>query len=123
MNTKTFNENYTIDRKSRGVKALPKNAYAESVEIITADGAAYDPNTTYYFFDEQSSEVRQSVGLRRDGDYLCTFGLKVAPISGLHANRADALADGQRVFKSQIKQLQTRIENFELEKAVGSVNV
>lgn len=120
MNTKTFNAHYEIDRKSKGVKAMPKYAHAEPVEILTADGTAYDPSQTYYFFDSQSAEVRQSTGLRRAGDtaHLCTFGLKVVAISKLWANRDYALADGQAFFKSEIERLQKRIQDFELEKAI-----
>jgi len=116
MNTKTFNENFTIDRTARGVKAMPKHAHAEAVEIMTADGTAYDSAGTYYFFDSQAQEIRQSLGLRRDGTHLCTFGLKVVAISKLRASRDDALADGQSFFKSEMTRLQKRIADYELEK-------
>ncbi len=120
MNTKTFNENFTIDRKSKGVKAMPKHATAEAVKIMTADGTAYDSTSTYYFFDVQTQEVRQSLGLRRDKDYLCAFGLKVVPIAKLRASRDDAFADGQTFLKSEIERLQKRIAEFELEKTNDS---
>ncbi|MBA4183188.1 MAG: hypothetical protein H0X49_04160 [Acidobacteria bacterium] len=106
MNTKTFNENFKIDRKSKGVKAMPKHATAEAVEIMTADSTAYDSTSTYYFFDAQTGEVRQSLGLRRDKDYLCAFGLKVVLIAELRASRDDSLTDGQTFFKSEIERLQ-----------------
>ncbi len=117
MNTKTFNENYTIDRKSKGVKALPKNAHTEPVEIMTADGTTYDSTQTYYFFDIQTAEVRPSLSLRRDSEHLCAFGLKVVAVSKLRRNRDDALADGQTYFKSEIERLQKRIADYELEKS------
>ncbi len=117
MNTKTFNENFTIDRKSKGVKALPKNAHAEPVEIKTADGTAYDSTQTYFFFEIQTAEVRQSLGLRRDGEHLCVFGLKVIAVAKLRINRDDALADGQEYLKSEIQRLQKRIAGYELEKS------
>ncbi len=119
MNTKTFNENFTIDRKSKGVKAMPKHAPV-AAEIMTADDTVYDPAATYYFFDAQTGEVRQSLGLRRDKDYLCAFGLKVVTIAKLRASRDDALADGQTFLKSEIERLQKRIAEFELEKTNDS---
>jgi hypothetical protein len=119
MNTKTFNENFTIDRKSKGVKAMPKHAPV-AAEIMTADGTAYDPAATYHFFDVQTQEVRQSLGLRRDGEYLCAFGLKVVLIAKLRASRDDALSDGQTFFKSEIERLQERVAEFELEKTNDS---
>ncbi len=117
MNTAEFNRNYEIDRKSKGVKALPKHTTATvAPEVMTADGTAFDSTETYYFFDAQTGEVRQSIGLRRDGEHLCTFGLKVIAISKLRANRDDALADGQSFFKSEMTRLQKRIADYELEK-------
>ncbi len=117
MNTKTFNENYEIDRKSKGVKAMPRNAHVEPVEIMTADGTPYDSNEKYHFFEIQTAEIRQSLGLRRDGEHLCTFGLRVVAIAKLRINRDDALADGQEYLKSEIQRLQKRIKDFELEKS------
>ncbi len=121
MDTKTFNQNYTIDRKSKGVKAIAKHApAAQPPEILTADGTVYDSMAAYYFFDPQGDEVRQSIGLRRDGEYLCTFGLKVVVVAKLRASRDDALADGQSFFASEIARLQKRISDFELEKTSES---
>jgi len=121
MNTKTFNQNFELDRKARGgVRANPKHAHIEQPEILTADGIAYDANETYHFFDSQTQETRQSLGLRRDGDFLCTFGLKVVAVSKLRINRDAALADGQIFFKSQIENLQNRIQSFELEKSADA---
>ncbi len=121
MNTKTFNENYELDRKTRaGIRANPKHAHVEPAEIMTADGTAYDSTSTYYFFDVQTAEVRQSLGLRRDKDYLCAFGLKVVLIAKLRANRDDSLTDGQTFLKSEIERLQERIAEFELEKTNDS---
>ena len=118
MNTKTFNQNYELDRKTRaGIRANPKHAPAEAVEIMTADGTAYDPAIIYHFFDAQAGEVRQSLGLRRSGEYLCTFGLRVVLIAKLRVNRDDALADRQIYFKSEIQRLQKRIAGYELEKS------
>lgn len=116
MNTKTFNQNYELDRKAKGNRAVPKFA-DEPPQIMTADGAAYDPNQTYHFFDTQTAEVRQSPGLRRDGEHLSTFGLKVVEISKLRSSRDDALADGQEFFSSEIERLRKRTQDFELEKS------
>ncbi len=117
MNTKKFNENYEIDRKSKGARAVPKFAHAEVPEILTADGTVYDRNQTYFFFEPQAAEVRQSSGLRRDGgEHLCAFGLKVAAIASLRAKRDDALADGQSFFNAEIEQLRERVRKYEAEK-------
>ena len=117
MKTDEFNRGYEIDRKSRGVKAIPKNAAGESVIFQTADGVNYDAGETYYFFDAQTQEVRQSLGLRRDGEHLCTFGLKVVAVSSLRSTRDDALDDGQSFFQSEMNRLQKRIADYELEKS------
>ncbi len=98
---------------------MPKHAPV-AAEIMTADSKPFDPAATYYFFDAQAAEVRQSLGLRRDKDYLCAFGLKVVLIAKLRANRDDALTDGQTFFKSEIERLQERIAEFELEKTNDS---
>ena len=121
MNTKTFNQNFEIDRKTRAViRANPKHATAEAVEIMTADGKPYDPAATYHFFDAQAGEVRQSLTLRRDGEYISAFGLRVVLIAKLRASRDDALTDGQTFFKSEIERLQERVAEFELEKTNDS---
>ncbi len=116
MKTTEFNKNYELDRKAKGVRANPKHAATEPPEIMTADAAAYDPTETYYFFDVQTAEIRGSLGLRRDGEYLWTFGLKVVAIEKLRLCRDDALAEGQTFFKSEIERLRKRIADFELEK-------
>ncbi len=116
MNTKTFNQNYELDRKAKGIRAVPKYADNEPCQIMTADGAAYDAATTYHFFDTQTAEVRQSLGLRRTDEFLCTFGLKVVAVEKLRLNRDDALNDGQTFFKSEIERLRKRIADYELEK-------
>ncbi len=120
MNTKTFNENFTIDRKAKGVKAMPKNAPASVIELKTADGEIYSADRTYFFFDESIKNVRQSSGLRQIDTHLCAFGLKIVSISKLWINRDAALADGQEFFKSQVEDLNKRIADFELEKSPGA---
>lgn len=117
MNAKTFNENYEIDRKARTPRAVPKHLATEPVEITTADGAPYNTNETYFFFDAQAVEVRTSTGLRCNGEHLCAFGLKVVAIAKLRLNRDDALADGQAFFASEINRLHKLIQKFELEKS------
>lgn len=117
MKTDEFNEHYEIDRKSNGVKAKPKTVERQMpAPIHTADGEIYDPGETYYFFDSSNTQVRQSTGLRRIDEHLCTFGLKVVSVAKLRANRDDALAAGQSFFKLEIARLEKRIENFEAEK-------
>jgi len=118
MKSTEFNKSYEIDRKTRaGIRAVPKQSTAELPQIMTADGVIYDPDQTYFFFDAQTAEVRQSLGLRRDGEHLCTFGLRVVQVSKLRSNRDDALADGQAFFSSEINRLHKQIQNFELEKS------
>lgn len=117
MNAKTFNENYEIDRQSKGVKAKPKHAAPpDARETPTADGTLYDASRTYYFFDEASREVRSSIGFRRIDEHLCAFGLKVVAVARLHASRDDALADGQKFFNAEIENLREKIRNYEAEK-------
>lgn len=118
LNTKTFNENFTIDRAARGVKALPKNTPTVT-HLRTADGEIYDASRTYYFFDRQGREIRQSVGLREKDGFLSTFGLKVVAVSKLRADRNDALTDGQTFFRDRIEDLQASIEKFEIEKTTA----
>jgi hypothetical protein len=117
MDAKTFNQNYELDRKAKGVRANAKGAPPEPLEtILTADGTAYDASKTYYFFDHAAAEVRASAGLRRTGEHLCAIGLKVVAVSLLRSTRDGALADGQKFFKSEIERNQERIKNYELEK-------
>lgn len=116
MNTKTFNENFELDRKAKGVRATAKSAVVVEPDISTADGAIYDAAQTYFFFDESTKQVRPSTGLRRDKNHLSTFGLRVVEIGKLRLKRDDALSDAQTFFKSEIERLQTRIKNYELEK-------
>jgi hypothetical protein len=85
-------------------------------EILTADGERYEPDRTYYFFDAQTTKVRASSGLRRNGENLCAIGLKVVAVSLLRSMRDDALADGQEFFKSEVERNRARIKNYELEK-------
>jgi hypothetical protein len=119
MKTKTFNQNYELDRKARGgIRANAKYAdVQQSPEITTADGTAYDESRTYYFFDAGAGEVRQSTGLRRTGDHLCALGLKIVPLAQLRSKRDDALADGQEFFKSEVERFRERIKSYELEKS------
>jgi hypothetical protein len=116
MNTKSFHENFELDRKAKGVRANPKNMPVVEPDVLTADNSVYDAAQTYFFFDESTKEIRQSTGLRRDKEYLSTFGLRVVEIGKLRSKRDDALTDGQTFFKSEIERLQTRIKEFELEK-------
>lgn len=115
MKMKTFNENFEIDRKSKGLKATAKHAPAIDAPP-TADGTAYDANTAYYFFDEASREVRRSTGFSRNGDHLSAFGLKICEVSKLHKIRDAALTDGQTFFNSEIEALRDRIRKYESEK-------
>ena len=121
MKTDEFNEHYEIDRKSKGVKATAKNGEREMPKPChTADGEVYDPGETYYFFDSATVQIRQSTGLRRIDEHLCTFGLRVVAVAQLRLHRDDALTDGQEFLGSEIKRLHKRIADYELEKSGNS---
>ena len=115
MKTTEFNENFEIDRKSRGVKATAKHAPAPEMPK-TADGTPYDAETLYHFFDESARVVRASNGLRLIGDYLCGFGLKIVAVADLHTSRDAALSAAQAFFNAEIEKLRERIRECETEK-------
>jgi hypothetical protein len=120
MDTETFHENFSVDRKAKDVCANTKNASQPEPDVLTAGGAIYDAAQTYFFFDESTKEVRESTGLRRDKGHLSTFGLRVVEIGRLRVKRNDALSDGQTFFKSEIERLQNRVKEYELEKTPES---
>ena len=113
---KTFKENYSLVSTKSGLKAVPKTV-GGFAETRTADGTTYRPEEKYFFFAKDEGTVRQTVGLRRiSEDSLGSFGLTVCKVSQLRINLTDALSDGQKFFKSEIENLQEKIEVFELEK-------
>ncbi len=121
MKVETLNENYGINRKARGVKATAKLRASQPIAVPSiADGTAYDASRTYHFFDASTQEVRQSTGLRRDGEYLSTFGLRVVAVVKLHTHRNDALTDAQNHFRAEIERLRGRIAGCEAAKIVQS---
>lgn len=116
MNTKDFNENYEIDRKSKGVKAMPK-ASGSYPETFTADGEPFNPENKYHFFDTSTQTVRSTIGLRRVcNDWIGGFGLRIVEIKYLRVNQTDALSDGQECSRKEIQILQEKIFDFEQEK-------
>lgn len=117
MKTSEFNEHYEVNRRARGVKATAKTPAPKPIEIpLTADGTTYDAEQTHHFFDPSTQQVRQSIGRRRDGEYLATFGSRVIPVGRLHLNRDDALAKEQDFFKDEIERLVKRSAECESEK-------
>lgn len=112
MNTKTFDENYEVDRNAKGAHTTPKSAPIMKPEIKTADGDTYDSNQTYYFFDQKTSEIRLSTGLQRVGKNLSTSGLKIVPIARLYIRREDALADGLDFLETKTLWLEATIEDL-----------
>ena len=122
MNTKTFNQNYELDRKAKGIRGIPKTIAAlPKVEVKTADGEVFSPEKVYFFFDESTRQVRQSRGLRQhEVLFLGSFGLRVVEISKLRNNRDDALGDAQTFLKNRISELNKLIAEFELEKTPKS---
>ncbi len=119
MNTKTFNQNYELDQKAKGVRANPKTAAAlPKAEVKTADGENYNPEKQYFFFDEDTRKIRRSNGLRQHETYhLGSFGLRVVEIVKLRNNKDAALSDGQAFFRNRISELNKLISEFELEKS------
>lgn len=117
MKTKIFRENFELVSSKSGLKAVPKSG-GGFPEAITADGAIFNPDKKYYFFDRDSSAVRLTVGLRRiDESWLGSFGLRVVEIGRLRKERNDALGDGQSFFRNQIAELNEKIADFEAEKS------
>lgn len=117
MKTAQFNENYTLDQKAKGIRAMPKNPVGFPARL-TADSEPFNPEEKYFFFDESTRNVRQTIGLRRvDDDWLGSFGLRIAKIEALRANKADALSDGQDFFRKRIENLRESIQDFEIEKS------
>ena len=121
MKTESFNKNFTIDTKTkRGIKALPKHGGGYP-ETLTADGTPFNSENKYFFFDESTQKVRDTISLRRvDAEWLGGFGLRIVKIENLRSNKPDALSDGQGFFKKQIESLNEAIQNFETEKASGA---
>lgn len=119
MDTKTFNQTHELDRQTRrGVRANPKTADALPKDSArTGDGEIFDSSKTYYFFDGETRQIRQSTGLRQiETLYLGSFGLRVVEISKLRTNRNDAIGDDQQFLRNRIAEHETRIAEFESEK-------
>lgn len=119
MKTAEFNKSFEIDRKAKGIKALPKGAAPGFPEAMTADGKSYSQAENYFFFDESAKEIRQiaRTGLRQiDAAWLGSMGYKIVKIANLRADRNDALADGQDYFLKQIEDLREAVRRFEAEK-------
>ncbi|MET0753090.1 MAG: hypothetical protein ABWZ66_06940 [Pyrinomonadaceae bacterium] len=116
MKSEEFNKNYEIDRKSKGVKAVPKGT-GGYLERMTADGEPFNPENKYHFFDESTKAVRSTIGLRRVcNDWIGDFGLRIVEVKYLRANLSDALSYGQEYFRKEIQILQEKIFDFEQEK-------
>jgi hypothetical protein len=116
MKTSEFNKKFDLTKTAKGVRAVPKTG-AGFTEALTSDGVPFNSEAQYYFFDESTQKVRQTIGLRRiDESWLGSFGLRIVKIENLRASQNDALTDGQNYFRKQIKNLQETIEKFESEK-------
>lgn len=117
MKTKEFNQNFTIDTKTkRGIKAVSKGA-GGFPEKITADNQIFNAENKYFFFDNSTRAVRDTTSLRRiDADWLGGFGLRIVRIEKLRAGRGDALSDAIGFFKSEIENLQETVADLEHEK-------
>ncbi len=113
MKVEQFNQNYTINRKTKtGVKATAKNNPVEP-EYKTAAGEIYDASRTYYFFDESARAVRESAGFRRIDDHLCAFGLKIIPVARLHARQSNALAEVRDFVMDKINDLMAECNSID----------
>lgn len=119
MNTKTFNQNYELDKTTkRGIRGIPKTVAAlPKIEVRTGDGEVYDAAKTYHFFDEGTRQVRQSNGLRQhEVLFLGSFGLRIIEIAKLRNEKDAALSDGQTFLRNRITELNKQIAEFELQK-------
>ncbi len=127
MKAKQFNENYTIDRTKNGLRAVEKSPGARrrrKPEIyLTKNGQPYNPEREYFFYDEQFKDVKSSKPYKQMGEFIGTFGLRVAPISELRAKRDSALLDAQRSIRQDVESLQDLIAKLELQKTPESRNL
>lgn len=117
MNVAEFNENYEINRKSKGLSATPKNLdFRTPAAVYTADGEVYDSSETYFFFDSVNIRVRQSKGMQLIGEHLCAHGLKVIAVGKLFAACDDAISAAQDFLRLEIAKNEKRIEKLEAAK-------
>ena len=119
MKAKEFNENFSIDRNSPGVKAVemvPGRRKKKPEIYLTKNGQPYNPDREYFFYDKQFKDVKSSKPYKQIDESIGTFGLRVAPISELRLNRDSALHDAQRGIRKDIESLQELIRKLELQK-------
>lgn len=112
MTTKEFQKSYSIDRTSRGVKAVERLAPPAS-EFKTADGAVFDPEWNYFYADFDRMEVQESRYLRQHGPNMQAMGLKVVAVNRLRAKRVDAVEDLQRELCHRIAKLKSKVQDLE----------
>jgi len=117
MKAKKFNENYLIDRTGNGLRAVEKTPGTKrkrKVEsYLTKNGQPYNPDREYFFYDKQFKDVKSSKPYKQMGEFIGTFGLRVAPISELRAKRDSALLDAQRSIRQDVESLQELISKLE----------
>ncbi len=131
MKAQKFNENYSIDRTAKGIRAVEKTAGLKRRKpeiFLTRNGQVYNPKREYFFYDSQpldisKREVRSSRGLKADNGFLASFGLRVVAIDKLRAKRDSALLDAQRSIRRDIKSLQDLITKLELQKTPENRNL
>lgn len=117
MNTTEFNQNYEINRQSKGVSAVPKALeYRPPQPAYTADGEIYDANEEYFYFDSASVRVRRSKGMPRVGEHLCAHGVKIVAVAKLYAACDDAITAAQNFLRLETERNEKRIEKFEAAK-------
>lgn len=81
--------------------------------IRTADNKPFESTQRYWFYDVQMKQVRTTVSLRSDGEYLCSFGLRVVPIWKLREHKGDAAADGRKVLNEEILEIKATMDILE----------
>ncbi len=71
----------------------------------TADGNIFESDKRYWFYDADTKQVRTTISLRADGEYLYSFGWKVIRIDELRDRKKDAIADGRKLLSDDIKKI------------------
>jgi len=97
---------------------MNKNGKHEYPVAVTADGSTFAYRITYFFFDEDTEEIRNTSGLRRINlEAVGSMGYPVITIAKLHPTKEAAIEVGQKFFLAEIERLRTAIRKFEGEKA------
>jgi len=91
---------------------MRKKVTHKIADVRTADGEVFNTDKRYWFYEPGQRQVRTTIGLRSDGEYLCSFGLKVVPIRGLRDKKRDAVADGRLGMLDEVKEIEMLMESL-----------